>query len=115
MIALRLTALCLFLCLTAAAADTTPPQGTLQGLHSIVALLPKGEMNKPYRAVTLVAGGTPPFTVQIVGALPPGMSISSAGALYGTPRDQGIFRFKLDMTDSAGGSVEVSYALQILR
>lgn len=110
MIALRLTALCLILCGALAAADTP------QGLHSIIALLPKGQINKPYRTVTLIAGGTPPYTVaQLVGALPPGMAIGSAGTLYGTPRNPGLFRFKLNMTDSAGASAEVSYALEILR
>lgn len=109
MIAPRLTLLCLFLSAAAVMADTP------QGLHSIAALLPKGAVNKPYRAVTLVAGGTPPYSTQTTGALPPGMSISSAGALYGTPRAPGVFRFKLDMTDSAGASVEISYALEVLR
>jgi len=109
MIAFRLASLSLALSLTMAAADTP------QGLHSIIALLPKGQINRPYHTTTLIAGGTPPYSYQFVGALPGGMSVSSNGALYGTPRDVGAFRFKLDVTDSAGATLEVSYTLQTVR
>lgn len=108
--ALRLAVLCLFLPLAALAAGGTPP-----GLHALIALLPKGQINRPYLPITLVTGGTPPYSAQLVGALPHGMSVSGAGALYGTPRDAGIFRFKLDITDSAGAPLELSYTLQIAR
>jgi hypothetical protein len=112
MIALRLAALWLSLSLAAGAAGpSTPP-----GLHSIIALLPKGQINRPYPATALLAGGTPPYSAQTTaGALPPGMSFSSAGALYGTPRETGTFRFKLDITDSTGLPLELSYTLQIGR
>ena len=108
MFALRVIALCLFLPL-AAVADSTQP------LHPIAAVLPKGQLNKPYTAVNLVSGGTPPYTAQIQGALPPGLSISTAGILYGTPRSTGTFRFTLDIADSAGtpASLQLSYVLQV--
>ncbi len=109
MIALRLAALCLALSLTGAMAATTQP------LHPIVAILPKGQINKPYPTSNLIAGGTPPYTGQMQGALPKGMSISSAAALYGTPREAGVFHFKLDFTDSDGATLELTYALQISR
>lgn len=111
MIALRVVALCLALPLTAAMAATGSPQD----LHPLVALLPKGHLDKPYPATTLATGGTPPYTGQLDGALPQGMSISGAGALYGTPRQAGTFFFKLDVTDSAGATLQLSYTLQILR
>ena len=108
---LRLAVLCLFLPLAA----TLAASGTPSGLHGLIALLPKGQINKPYLPKTLLTGGTPPYSFQLDGALPHGMSVSSAGALYGTPRDVGTFRFKLDFTDSAGAALELSYALQIVR
>jgi len=109
MFAHRLIALSLLLPL-AAMADGAP-----QPLHPIIAILPKGQINKPYPTVTLIAGGTPPYSGQMQGSLPKGMSISSAAALYGTPREAGVFRFKLDFTDSGGATLELSYALQISR
>jgi hypothetical protein len=105
----RLAALCLVLPMTALAATGSP-----QDLHPLVALLPKGHLDKPYPAETLIAGGTPPYSGQFEGALPKGMSISSAGALYGTPRQAGTFFFKLDVTDSAGATLQLSYTLQIV-
>ena len=109
MIALRLAAMCLALSLTGAMAATTQP------LHPMVVLLPKGQLNKPYPTSTFLAGGTPPYSIQMQGSLPKGMSISSAAALYGTPREAGVFHFKLDFTDSAGATLELAYALQISR
>jgi len=110
MIARRLIALCLFLPLAAALAQAGP-----QPLHPMIAMLPKGLLNHPFTAVTLVSGGTPPYTAQIRGALPPGMGLSTAGILYGTPRAAGTFRFVLDITDSAGtpATLQLSYALQV--
>ena len=109
MTAFRLTALCLALSLTGAMAATTQP------LHPMVVLLPKGQVSKPYPATTFLAGGTPPYSIQMQGSLPKGMSISSAAALYGTPREAGVFHFKLDFTDSDGATLELAYALQISR
>ncbi|HMA51227.1 MAG TPA: Ig domain-containing protein [Magnetospirillaceae bacterium] len=107
MIALRLIALCLFLPLAAMA------DGASQPLHPIIAILPKGQLNKPYPSLTLVAGGTPPYTSQIAGSLPQGMSLSGTGLLVGTPRATGAFRFTLDVTDSAGATLALSYVLQV--
>jgi hypothetical protein len=107
MFARRLIALYLLVPL-AAMADGAP-----QPLHPIIAILPKGQLNKPYPTLTLVAGGTPPYTGQIAGALPQGMSLSSAGLLVGTPRATGTFRFTLDVTDSVGATLALSYVVQV--
>ena len=107
MFARRLIALCLLLP-PAAMADGTP-----QPLHPVIAILPKGQLNKPYPSLTLVAGGTPPYTGQVAGALPQGMSVSSTGLLVGTPRATGAFRFSLTIADSAGATLALSYVLQV--
>jgi hypothetical protein len=109
MIAWRALVLCLFLPLAVASATD------VQALRPMIALLPKGQINHPYLATNLIAGGVPPYVTQIQGALPPGMAISSTGALYGTPRSTGSFRFKLDIKDSAGtpATLQLSYVLQI--
>lgn len=107
MFARRLIALCLLLPVPALA------DGAPQPLHPLIAILPKGQLNKPYPTLTLISGGTPPYTGQVAGALPQGMTISGAGLLVGTPRATGAFRFTLDITDSAGTKLSLSYVLQV--
>ncbi len=51
------------------------------------------------------SGGTSPYTYAITaGALPAGMSLSSAGVLSGTPTAGGSFSFTATATDSSGGT-----------
>ncbi|MGD7246808.1 putative Ig domain-containing protein [Ralstonia pseudosolanacearum] len=51
------------------------------------------------------SGGTSPYTYAVTaGALPAGMSLSSAGTLSGTPTAGGAFSFTATATDSTGGT-----------
>jgi hypothetical protein len=50
-----------------------------------------------------ISSGQPPYSVTLVaGSLPPGLSISSAGQVTGTPTALGIYPFTLRVTDSLG-------------
>jgi hypothetical protein len=49
--------------------------------------LPLGIADEPYEAVLTVSGGVGPYTWSRVGGqLPPGLSLSSAGVISGTPQ-----------------------------
>jgi uncharacterized protein YhjY with autotransporter beta-barrel domain len=51
------------------------------------------------------SGGTGPYTYALTaGALPAGMSVSSAGVLSGTPTAGGTFNFTVRVTDSSTGT-----------
>ena len=51
------------------------------------------------------AGGTAPYTFAVTaGALPVGLSLSSGGALTGTPTAAGTFNFTVTATDSSTGT-----------
>ena len=65
--------------------------------------LPAGTVGTAYTATTLAAtGGTPPYTWSVAsGALPSGLSLSSAGVVSGTPTASGTFSVTLKVTDSA--------------
>ncbi|HLJ47001.1 MAG TPA: putative Ig domain-containing protein [Bryobacteraceae bacterium] len=67
------------------------------------ATLPQGTLNAPYPATTLTAtGGIPPYTWSILtGSLPPGLTLSSAGVISGTPTSIGTFAFTAQVVDSA--------------
>nr|WP_051885233.1 putative Ig domain-containing protein [Lysobacter antibioticus] len=66
------------------------------------------------------SGGTAPYTYAVTaGALPPGISLSSAGVLSGTPTAAGTFNFAVTATDSSTGTGAYSsaprgYSLQII-
>ena len=64
--------------------------------------LPNGTENVAYSASLQVSGGTPPYkwTVSAGSTLPSWLSLSSAGALSGTPTATGSFTFSLTVTDS---------------
>ncbi|GAA3537967.1 carboxypeptidase regulatory-like domain-containing protein [Nocardioides daeguensis] len=64
----------------------------------------------PY-AFQVTATGSPQLSV--VGDLPPGLSLSAAGLLGGTPSAAGVFEFKIRATN-AGGAVDSStYAVTV--
>jgi len=64
--------------------------------------LPDGTAAVPYSVTLAAAGGTPPFTWSLSdGTLPPGLTLSSAGVLSGTPTATGTFTFTVRVTDSS--------------
>ncbi|WP_222870553.1 putative Ig domain-containing protein [Micromonospora sp. MP36] len=63
---------------------------------------------QPYPTHTFTAsGGTAPYTLSLrSGSLPPGMAVSSAGVLSGTPTTPGSYAFGIRMTDTHGFSAD---------
>ena len=67
--------------------------------------LPAGIMGDAYSQTIAAANGTAPYTFALVaGAMPAGVSLSSAGVLAGTPSVSGTFNFTLSATDSSTGA-----------
>jgi len=58
-------------------------------------------------------GGVPPYTFVEFGALPPGVSISSAGLLSGTPTKAGTYPFLLFVDDTAGAFASKNFTLNV--
>ncbi|MFY9607797.1 MAG: matrixin family metalloprotease [Blastocatellia bacterium] len=66
--------------------------------------LPSGIINRAYRQALSATGGTPPYRWNLAGgALPPGLSLSLAGVIDGTPSSTGFFSIIVMVTDSVGG------------
>ena len=78
--------------------------------------LPSGVFLSPYPATGLsAAGGKPPYTWSVAsGTLPPGLVLSSAGNLSGTPSAAGTFPFVIKVTDASGASALASFAISII-
>ena len=71
-------------------------------LKVTTASLPAGAQGSPYSATLTASGGTSPYTWTVAtGSLPPGVTLSSAGALSGTPTSPGTFAASFQVKDSA--------------
>jgi hypothetical protein len=81
------------------------------------AVLPTGANGVAYPATGFTATGgpvIPPFTWSLPsGGLPPGLNLSSAGVISGTPTQSGIFDFTLQLTDVNGRTVQWNYTITI--
>lgn len=81
--------------------------------------LANGTVATPYSAsLNPASGGSAPYTYALTaGALPTGISLSSAGTLSGTPTANGTFNFSVTATDSSTGtgpySATQAYSLTI--
>ena len=77
-------------------------------------VLVAGKVGAAYSQTITSTGGTAPITYSLfLGVLPPGLTLSSAGTISGTPTLLGAFAFTLRATDSQGCSGINAYVLTI--
>jgi hypothetical protein len=63
---------------------------------------PTGTATYPYPGFTFTAsGGSPPYTWQSSGTVPPGLRVGSDGTVSGTPTQAGSFSFSVTASDNA--------------
>ncbi|WP_267096395.1 putative Ig domain-containing protein [Xanthomonas sacchari] len=90
--------------LSIAAPTLTPGQPTL----------PAGTAGAAYNQTLSTSGGTAPYSYSVVsGALPTGLSLTTAGVLSGTPSAAGSFAFSIKVSDANGFSATQAYTLTI--
>jgi large repetitive protein len=65
--------------------------------------LPGGQVSVAYDQTVSATGGTTPLTFTATGT-PPGLTLSSAGVLSGTPTTPGTYQFTVSATDAAGAT-----------
>ncbi len=76
--------------------------------------LPAGTIGAAYSQTLTTTGGTGPFTFSVSsGSLPPGLTLSSAGVISGTPTTTGTFSFTVQALDSRGCTGTRAFALVI--
>lgn len=68
------------------------------------ATLPNGAIGSAYSQSLSASGGVGSYTYGVTGALPAGVTLSSAGILSGTPTAGGAFSFTVTATDQSGGT-----------
>jgi len=76
--------------------------------------LPPGVTGFPYNQTITASGGTPPYTFSITsGSLPNGLSLSTTGAITGTPITPGLFSFTVRAADNNGCPGSLAYTILI--
>jgi len=79
------------------------------------ATLPTGIVGAAYSQALTTSGATPPTTWTVMsGALPAGLTLSSAGVLSGTPAAAGTSSFTISVTDSMMALSSQTFSLTIL-
>jgi hypothetical protein len=78
--------------------------------------LPGGQVGSVYGPVTLAAtGGVTPYSWSVTsGSLPPGLSLSTAGVISGTPTAHGTYGFTVTVSDSETPAMTASQPLSIV-
>jgi hypothetical protein len=75
--------------------------------------LPAGTAGTAYSQTLSAIGGTAPYTWSLSSGSLPGLNLSAAGVLSGTPTDPGSFNFTIGVKDSAGQTGTKNFALTI--
>ncbi|MEA2500975.1 MAG: hypothetical protein QOD01_1086, partial [Actinomycetota bacterium] len=81
-------------------------------LAIITTSLPTGTVNSPYSATLAATGGTMPYTWSLASGntLPPGLNISPAGVISGTPTATATSSFTVRVTDSTTPTPQTAIA-----
>ncbi|HEU0120355.1 MAG TPA: putative Ig domain-containing protein [Bryobacteraceae bacterium] len=80
-------------------------EGRLPPLEVGNPVLPGAALGVPYSQQINISGGRAPYTFRILGSMPPGLTLSPAALLSGTPTAAGIYSFSLEITDVAGQTI----------
>ena len=76
--------------------------------------LPNATVGSAYSQTFVAIGGTSPYTWSIsAGAPPPGLALSAAGVLSGTPTQAGTFSFTVRVADAANASTTKAFTLTV--
>jgi large repetitive protein len=89
--------------------------GTINGPPSITtASVATPVISTAYSQTISATGGTGPYSFSVSsGALPPLLSISTAGIISGTPNAAGVYHFTITVTDANGLTASQAYATTV--
>lgn len=98
---------------TASCATVVPPPAC-PAISLSPATLPGGTAATAYSQAITAVGGVAPYTFSITaGALPAGLTLTTAGVIAGTPTASGPFVFTVRATDLNGCFAELVYSMQV--
>ena len=84
------------------------------GVSTTFAAPPAGRAGVAYSDTLTATGGTAPYTWSVnAGSLPPGITLTSAGVLAGTPTTAGSYPFTVNVIDQNNGIATASITLVV--
>ncbi|HLK77499.1 MAG TPA: putative Ig domain-containing protein [Streptosporangiaceae bacterium] len=84
------------------------------GVSTTFAAPPGAVVNTAYTDTLTATGGTTPYTWSVnAGSLPPGITLTSAGVLTGTPTAAGSYTFSVNVVDANNGIATTSITLVV--
>jgi uncharacterized protein (TIGR03437 family) len=86
---------------------------SLPPLQISTTTLPGASVGAAYRLQLNVTGGRAPYTFRILGTLPPGLTLSPAGLLSGTPTAVSTQTFTVQVTDVSGVAVAKTFTISV--
>ncbi len=82
------------------------------GLSVTTTSLPNGIVGSAYSQSLVSGGGQSPYTWALAsGSLPPGLALSSAGVISGTPTANGTYHFTVQVTDAGNRTATAALTL----
>lgn len=88
-------------------------QGLLLRLDRVPFQLPAARLGKAYQRALLAQGGRLPYRFKLMGNLPAGLELTSAGVITGTPTQSEQAFFSVRLNDETGLTVQQNYALRV--
>lgn len=88
-------------------------EGTLPPIVISNGELPGGAVGVAYRQQLNVSGGRAPYSYRVVGSLPPGITLSAAALLGGTPTTEGTYTFTVQVTDVAATIFSKTFTIAV--
>lgn len=89
----------------------TAQQGSLQITTSG---LPQGQQGQPYSAAFSASGGTQPYSWNITGTLPSGVTFNPSGDFGGAPTSVGNSNFSTTVTDANGKTASAAFGITVV-
>jgi large repetitive protein len=84
------------------------------GVSTTFSAPPGGQVGVAYTDTLTATGGTAPYTWSVnAGSLPPGITLTSAGVLAGTPTTAGSYPFTVNVIDQNNGIATASITLVV--
>jgi beta-lactamase superfamily II metal-dependent hydrolase len=80
---------------------------------AVLGPLAGGTFGVPYASAVTASGGAPPYTFIATGTLPAGLTLTSGGAIGGTPTLAGGYPFAVQATDANGCSGTADFSIAI--